>query len=429
MNHRTARSIPLLLLKQKFKHLLELEDHERLTSQLKVVMSELSTEELDDILRGLVLAFLAITDDKPQTLQKVGKANPWQIEALKIITGNEERAHLPLSEILQEQLSLVVDAHIDVRGITKGGQLLDTQGYIAHNDEIIVLAYRCTTSFFDWIANLNTTTSAWEVEEDLEIGFSGYCSCLEGLCCTRNPRPRVHTGFYNNFLAPLPLIKQHIEPLLGPDQPPRKLYVTGHSLGAGIATLASCYFLLDFDWNTLPQSFCSVTAGSPRGCGVLMQEQVHNRLAQLDASKVRAYRLVKGKDVVARVPPTVLGFRHIGPAIIIESDGSLRRSSDSLTLPRVDSTSNDADATTTTTKGLQSLVRGVPQQQPGDDEASTGTGPDSSRSSSKTKYEKFISRFPEPLRDHMPEFYLKPVYQAKGLDIPASGSPPQGSDS
>jgi predicted lipase len=129
-------------------------------------------------------------------------------------------------------MNLTVDTIIDISGVTPGGHPLDTQGYIAHNDEVIVLAYRCTTSLKDWLTNLNTTSSDWEIEEDLAQGYSGFLSGLEGLCCTGGEyKPRVHTGFYNNFLASAPSIQKYIDPLLKPDQPPRKLYVVGHSLG------------------------------------------------------------------------------------------------------------------------------------------------------------------------------------------------------
>ncbi len=43
------------------------------------------------------------------------------------------------------------------------------------------------------------------------------------------------------------MIKEYIEPLLAPEQPPRMLYVVGHSFGAGIATMTACYFLTEFN--------------------------------------------------------------------------------------------------------------------------------------------------------------------------------------
>jgi hypothetical protein len=106
-------------------------------------------------------------------LAKIGKANPWHIQALKLITGSQERAHLPLRDILNEDLGgLILDTELDVTGITRGGQFLDTQGYVAHNSECIVVSFRCTTSIFDWMTNINSTTSAWDLE-DVEQGFSG----------------------------------------------------------------------------------------------------------------------------------------------------------------------------------------------------------------------------------------------------------------
>jgi hypothetical protein len=56
----------------------------------------------------------------PIFLLQVGKANPWQIEALKIVTGSEENAHKPLTEILEEGMKLKLDHTIDVSGMTKG---------------------------------------------------------------------------------------------------------------------------------------------------------------------------------------------------------------------------------------------------------------------------------------------------------------------
>ena len=104
---------------------------------------------IEEVVQGMKYAALAITDDKEDTLRKVGKSNPWHIDALKIITGSEEEAHKPLTHILSTHTDLAVDTIIDVSGVTPGGHPLDTQGYIAHNDEVIVLAFRCTTSFKD----------------------------------------------------------------------------------------------------------------------------------------------------------------------------------------------------------------------------------------------------------------------------------------
>ena len=157
-----------------------------------------------DMLYGVQMACLSITDDAPDTLKKVGGMNPWQVQSMQILTGgSNEKAHAPLTDILRDCYQLTLDHHINISGVSTAGHALDTQGFIAHNDDVIVLSYRCTTSAADWMTNLTTTTSAWEIEEDVAQGHSGWWSCCAGYCGggAEGPAPRVHTGFYNNFLV------------------------------------------------------------------------------------------------------------------------------------------------------------------------------------------------------------------------------------
>jgi predicted lipase len=359
------------------------------------------SDAIEDVCEGMMYASLAITDDKEATLKKVGKANPWHIEALRVITGSEDQAHKPLSEILSEDMHLTLDHIIDISGVTKGGHFLDTQGYIAHSDDRIVLSYRCTTSAFDWLTNLNTTSSAWEIEEDLAQGFSGYCSGFEGLCCYDQYKPRVHTGFYNNFLASLPVIKEYIEPLLAPDQPPRKFYCVGHSLGAGIATLAGCYFLLEFDWTSLPHTLVSVTAGSPRACCESMKALVDERRTQM-GSCARFYRVVKGRDVVVSVPPKSFGFRHLVDPVHIDENGEILWN---------DHTEEPDDVEDSELKNLSRDINVEDNDNADDDDAD-----DNKAGGSQSKYERMVAKIPPVLRDHMPDFYLKPLLKAKGIE-------------
>lgn len=352
---------------------------------------EETQDGVNEICLGMMYASLAITDDKKDTLKKVGKVMPWHIEALRLVTGSVEQAHKPLTTILSQDMGLHLDCIIDISGITKGGHFLDTQGFIAHNSEVIVLSYRCTTTAFDWLTNFNTTSSAWEIEEDLAQGYSGICSGFEGFCCYDGVyRPRVHTGFYNNFLASLPLVKQHIEPLLGHHQPPRKLFVVGHSLGAGIATLAGCYFLTEFDWTKIPQQLVNVTAGSPRACCTSMKPMIDKRREEM-GSQARIYRVVKGKDCIVNVPPKSFGFRHLVDPVRITDAGEIALHNSEVDL--------DADIADLSTKvaGSRQLVQ------------------DFEGSDTPAKYERIVVRIPKVLRDHMPDFYLKPLLKSRGV--------------
>ena len=353
--------------------------------------------DINDVLRGTKFASLSITDDKKDTLKKVGKKSPWHISALTLIAGSEEEAHKPLTYLLDKYMDgLQLDCHIDRSGLTPGGHFLDTQGYIAHNDDIIVLAYRCTTSIFDWMTNFSTSSSDWELDEDIAQGYSGMCSGLEGLCCLGGSahKPRVHTGFYNNFLASVPDIKQYLEPMLAQDQPPRKLFVCGHSLGAGVATLAGCYFLLEHDWAKLPHTLIVVTVGSPRACQVGMREHVQkemNRLKEQGCSnKAVICRVVNDKDIVASLPPALFGFRHVDDLVFISDSGNIKFVGEG------EETKCDGAEITYAVASTPKAFTAV------DDGAADEDG-------EPTEYDRMVQRIPKTLRDHMPDFYLKPM--------------------
>lgn len=355
--------------------------------------------DINDVLRGMKYASLSITDDKDDTLKKVGKMNPWHISALALISGSEEEAHKPLTYLLDKYMNgLQLDCHIDRSGMTPGGHFLDTQGYIAHNDDTIVIAYRCTTSIFDWLTNFSTSSSDWELDEDIAKGFSGVCSGLEGLCCLGGEahKPRVHTGFYNNFLATVPDIKQYVEPLLAKDQPARKLFVCGHSLGAGVATMAGCYFLLEHDWTELPHTLIVVTAGSPRACQIGMREHVQQEMERLKTqgcgNKVAICRVVNDKDIVATLPPTLFGFRHIDDLVYISESGGIKFV-------------GEGEETKSDDTEISDAVGGTPKVFTAVDDA------DADDDVEPTAYDRKIQKIPKPLRDHMPDFYLKPMMQ------------------
>lgn len=185
-------------------------------------------------------------------------------------------------------------------------------------------------------------------------------------------------------MATLPHIKEHIEPLLGENESPRKLYVVGHSLGGGVATLAACYFLLGFDWPNLPHRFVNVTAGAPRACATSMKNAMDERMETI-GEFAKMYRLVKDRDIVPKVPPTFLSFQHLVPPVNIDKDGTILIQDPSLA-PDIDVDAEEEE--------LSRMVVASPEVDETDD---------ISESSEKTKYDKWIERVPKGLRDHMPE--------------------------
>ena len=84
------------------------------------------------------------------------------------------------------------------------------------------------------------------------------------------------------------------------------LFVTGHSLGAALATIATHY------WP--PRAM--YTFGSPRVAG----RELAGRFTQ---RRIPVYRFVNSRDVVTRVPFVFLGFRHVGELRYLTSRGNL----------------------------------------------------------------------------------------------------------
>ena len=82
----------------------------------------------------------------------------------------------------------------------------------------------------------------------------------------------------------------------------RPVFYTGHSLGAALATLATARL----------RPAALYTFGSPR----VGDDDFARQLADFEA---RIHRLVHGDDLVTKVPPEDLGFRHVGREVKLES--------------------------------------------------------------------------------------------------------------
>lgn len=97
--------------------------------------------------------------------------------------------------------------------------------------------------------------------------------------------------------------------------PEDHLYVTGHSLGGAMGHLAAYY--IDRD---LPVDVTALyTFGAPRALDRDMAKKLNKQ------KPFPVYRFVNASDIVPRVPPYFLGFRHAAKEIYISKNGKVYR--------------------------------------------------------------------------------------------------------
>lgn len=149
----------------------------------------------------------------------------------------------------------------------------DTQAFLAKNDQFAVLAFRGTE-----VAKI----------EDIKIDArASKMSVLDG---------RVHAGFRQAYESIAKDVEESILKL--DDKLP--LYVTGHSLGAALATVATQR--MEHNPRIRERIAACYTFGSPR---------VGNSHYDLEF-KSPIYRVVNTTDIVTVIPLLAMGYIHIG---------------------------------------------------------------------------------------------------------------------
>ncbi len=115
---------------------------------------------------------------------------------------------------------------------------------------------------------------------------------------------RVHSGFHTEVNELWPLLEQQIK------ENQRPMWFSGHSLGGAMAAVCAVRCKIS-PIPSNPQAIFSY--GAPR---------VGNR-TYTSFLKVKHYRWVNNNDLVPRVPPRWLGYRHMGQEIYINRRGRI----------------------------------------------------------------------------------------------------------
>lgn len=159
-----------------------------------------------------------------------------------------------------------------------------TYGIVVWDDEAVVIVFRGTEDLADVIVDAN-------------------------IRLTKGVRGKVHSGFSKALDSVWDQIMGILSALSA--QPKHRSYwLTGHSLGAALATLAAANLL--FKENDRPINGV-YTYGSPRVGNEAFS------LAYNTAIKSRTFRFVNNNDMVTRVPTRGLGYRHVGTMLYLTS--------------------------------------------------------------------------------------------------------------
>lgn len=112
-----------------------------------------------------------------------------------------------------------------------------------------------------------------------------------------------HTGFLEEYEKLQLSVHGEVAKLQGRKQ--RPVYVTGHSLGAAIASIFCFHY---------PEAVALYTYGCPRNASWKKAKEL----------KVPHYRVVNNNDIVPKVPPAILNFAHHGELRYINYYGNIR---------------------------------------------------------------------------------------------------------
>lgn len=165
----------------------------------------------------------------------------------------------------------------------------DTQLFIAHNNNAVIIAFRGTEKFKDWLTNAGI---------DFRVTVHG----------------RVHKGFdqaldsvWNQITGTLERVQQNAQPL----------WITGHSLGGALAALAAARFCLDIDQEVYKSVNGLYTFGQPRIGDRSFVKTLDNEI------KSRYFRFVNDNDLVPRVPDRLNQYQEGGSIRFFDSKGIL----------------------------------------------------------------------------------------------------------
>ncbi len=169
----------------------------------------------------------------------------------------------------------------------------DTQAFVVGDENKIIVCFRGTEGkFADWLTDANLIKKKWT---------------------KASHKGDVHSGFYGALSSIWKDVYKEVVTLRTNKQ---SIWITGHSLGGALAALSAATFELQKPRLSINGVY---TFGQPRIANHKFSKKYNNKLKDI------TFRCVNNNDVVTRVPPQAMGYRHVGKLMYFDTKGKLRR--------------------------------------------------------------------------------------------------------
>ena len=193
-----------------------------------------------------------------------------------------------IADLAYEKITKVNESLPGWKIIPLANPKTDTEGFIAGNNDLIVISFRGTEA--DEIKD-------WLIDLDAEM--------VDG------PTGKVHQGFHDAVSS----IWEELVAALGQLQHHDKtLWITGHSLGGAVALLSSARLLKEEVVTSISGIY---TFGQPRTGDQEFASWLDGIM------KTRTFRLVNNNDIVPHLPPPPL-YKHAGTFLYFDSDEKIQ---------------------------------------------------------------------------------------------------------
>lgn len=213
-------------------------------------------------------------------------------------------------EVYADFEGIVFEAFPDVESALFIARTTDTQAAVipASNDEHIVV-FRGTKGLTDWRTNIRFSRELFQIRKPANAISNQPTSRqilpaeqimpvdIEGNDLAEiAPRAQMHNGFVDAYMSIQNEIHRYVD-----RHRPKRLVMTGHSLGGALATLCAIDFQLTYKGR---HDIALYTYGSPRVGNPAFRELVNEHIPE-------SYRIVHGVDFVPGLPAIWSGYRHV----------------------------------------------------------------------------------------------------------------------